>query len=216
MIKQYLNDGLIQIAILLSLLRTDLIHLGVPNNEILNYPEVQDILQGQTLAYLPTSFHNQYNTLNSIHGYAHPKHADNDFYFSSIFHQLERFRGVSTNIEAFLVSADGTVDLPSPEPGNVSPQGQSLPVTTNTGSDDNGNPQSLAEVENSVSQAQAEATVDANHNPVDVESDFDNPFPGLNLCKEVFTWLWTITEKCVNTSLSGMEMWTIAVHYFGF
>lgn len=178
MLKQYFSDGLIQIAILLSLLRTDLQNLGVPNNELLNYPEVQDILQGQTVAYLPTNFHNQYNTLNSIHGYAHPKHPDNDFYFSSIFRELRRFRGVSTNIEAFLVSNDTVVD---PTVGSSPPhQGDTSPTSGSSNSD--------SEAENvSGSTAQAQVNADVNHNTLalSLSNDFNDPFPGLSLSKEV-------------------------------
>lgn len=180
MLKQYFSDGLVQIAILLSLLRTDLQNLGVPNNELLSYPEVQDILQGQTVAYLPTSFHNQYNTLNSIHGYTHPKHADNDYYFSSIFRELRRFRRVSTvNIEAFLVSNDAVVDptvgSAPPHQGSSSPDSSSISVSSNS------------EDESAVSSsvAQAQVNVDVNHNTVASDSDFSNPFPGLSLSKEV-------------------------------
>ncbi|WAR05216.1 NF2L2-like protein [Mya arenaria] len=55
MLKQYFTDGLIQIAIVLSLLRTDL--NNYLNVNYVNYPEVQEILQGQTAAYTQTSFH---------------------------------------------------------------------------------------------------------------------------------------------------------------
>lgn len=197
MIKQYLSDGLLQIAIILSLFRTDLNSFYVPNNELLSYPEVQDILQGQTLAYLPTNFHNHYNTLNSIGGYAHPKHVDSDFHFSSLFRELQalsRVRRVSTNIEAFLVS-DSTVGFPVP-PAHTAPAGPSPGTSSdsnNNGVDNSGASAAQAHVENVIQNLEA---VDNNHNavggvvPVSV-TDFNNnvtshcPFPGCDLSKEV-------------------------------
>ncbi|XP_076455961.1 endoplasmic reticulum membrane sensor NFE2L1-like isoform X2 [Babylonia areolata] len=177
MIKQYLGDGFIQIAILLSLLRTDLNNLAVPNNEILNYPEVQDILQGQTLAYLPTSFHNQYNTLHSIHGLQNPKHID-DVYFSSLFNNW-RFRRVSTNIEAFLVSCDGTCNLPIPP--HPPPEQNDAADLQPEDAENNNAPVASASAE----AAHADYLVDANQNSVVFDSDFFNhPFPGLGLSKE--------------------------------
>ena len=200
MLKQYFSDGLIQIAILLSLLRTDLQNLGVPNNELLNYPEVQDILQGQTVAYLPTSFHNQYNALNNIHGYAHPKHAGNDYYFSSIFRELRRFRGVSTNIEAFLVSNDAVVDptvgSSPPHQGGASPDSSSTSINANN----EGETESVV----SSSTAQAQVNVDVNHNPVASDNDFDNPFPGLSLSKEVMA---LIGITCIANTV--VNLWNV-------
>ncbi|XP_067687509.1 endoplasmic reticulum membrane sensor NFE2L1-like isoform X1 [Haliotis asinina] len=116
MIKQYFTDGLIQIAIILSLLRTDLNNWHLHNNYI-NYPEVQDIILGQSFAYTTTNFHNQYNNQNSPGGSVHPKNVDNDF-FSSIFRDLRslsrfrRFDGIATEVNAFLVS-ETTFGLPA-------------------------------------------------------------------------------------------------------
>lgn len=59
MLKQYFTDGLIQIAIVLSLLRTDL--NNYLNSNYVNYPEVQELIQGQTVAYTQTNFHNSIN-----------------------------------------------------------------------------------------------------------------------------------------------------------
>ena len=189
MLKQYFNDGLLQIAILLSLLRTDLLNFNTPNNELLNYPEVQDILQGQTLAYLPTNFHNHLNTLNNIPGYSHSKHADSDFHFSSLFRELQRFRrGVPTNIEAFLVSGDGSPVVLQPSPPPSATQGASsaggfLSSVPNSGESSN----------NNGSGSSAEENLDANHNAVALESVYNavaqfcdnDPFPGCSLSKEV-------------------------------
>lgn len=55
MLKQYFTDGLVQIAIVLSLLRTDL--NSYLNGNYVNYPEIQEIMQGQTVAYTQTNFH---------------------------------------------------------------------------------------------------------------------------------------------------------------
>jgi len=60
MLKQYFTDGLIQIAIVLSLLRTDL--NNYLNSNYVNYPEVQEIIQGQTVAYTQANFHQSLNT----------------------------------------------------------------------------------------------------------------------------------------------------------
>ncbi|KAK7480968.1 hypothetical protein BaRGS_00027783 [Batillaria attramentaria] len=192
MIKQYLSDGLLQIAILLSLFRTDLNSFYVPNNELLNYPEVQDILQGQTLAYLPTNFHNHYNTLNSIGGYPHPKHIDSDFYFSSLFRELRewsRFRQVSTHIEAFLVS-DSTVGFPPAQTASPGPNPSTSSDTNNNAVEENGASAAQAHIDIGLQNVDS---VDSNHNSVEgvvTVSDFNNnvtchsPFPGCDLTKE--------------------------------
>lgn len=60
MLKQYFTDGLIQIAIVLSLLRTDL--NNYLNSNYVNYPEVQEIIQGQTVAYSQANFHQSFHT----------------------------------------------------------------------------------------------------------------------------------------------------------
>lgn len=193
MIKQYFSDGLLQIAIILSLFRTDLNSFYVPNNELLNYPEVQDILQGQTMAYLPTSFHNQYNTLNSIGGY-HPKHVESDFYFSSLFRELRAlsgFRQVSTNIEAFLVS-DSTVGFPPCQTASSGPIPTSSADASNNAVGGNGAStaaaqahvegvlQSVESVDNNLSVVGGVVTVaDFNNNVT-----FHSPFPGCDLTKE--------------------------------
>ncbi|KAK3105693.1 hypothetical protein FSP39_003608 [Pinctada imbricata] len=65
-LKEYFTDGLLQIAIVLSLLRTDL-HNYI-NSNLVQYPEVQDIILGQTAAITQTNFHNYNNRLHSFHG----------------------------------------------------------------------------------------------------------------------------------------------------
>ena len=108
MIKERFTDGLISLAILLSLFRTDL--TGI--NDFINYPEVQDIILGQSVAYLPTSFHHSPQTLINSR-----KHIDFDSdAFSTWYHNINNlplFRERSQNhIEAFLVSAGVSSEVP--------------------------------------------------------------------------------------------------------
>jgi len=73
-LKEYFSDGLLQVALLLSLLRTDL--NNILNTEYRHYPEVQEIILGQTSAYTQTNFHNY---INQVDGYqVHRKSPDND------------------------------------------------------------------------------------------------------------------------------------------
>jgi hypothetical protein len=62
MLKDYFVDGLVQIAIVLSLLRTDL--NNYININYVNYPEVQEIILGSSAAYTQTNFIN--NNFNSF------------------------------------------------------------------------------------------------------------------------------------------------------
>ncbi|CAG5116637.1 unnamed protein product [Candidula unifasciata] len=102
MIKEYFTDGLIGIAIILSLFRTDLVGI----NNLINYPEVQDIILGQTAAYLPANYHHIHSSLGT---HINPKHLDFDntafnAWFQNI-NNLPLFRESRANdIEAFLVS----------------------------------------------------------------------------------------------------------------
>ncbi|BFZ06418.1 hypothetical protein BsWGS_09457 [Bradybaena similaris] len=103
MIKEYFTDGLIGIAIVLSLFRMDLVGI----NNLINYPEVQDIILGQTAAYLPANFHHIHSSLRT---YGNPKHLDFDntafnAWFQNV-NNLPLFReNRAYDIEAFLVSA---------------------------------------------------------------------------------------------------------------
>uniref|UniRef100_A0A0B7AI49 BZIP domain-containing protein n=1 Tax=Arion vulgaris TaxID=1028688 RepID=A0A0B7AI49_9EUPU len=102
MIKEYFTDGLISIAILLSLFRTDLVGI----NNIINYPEVQEIILGQTAAYLPANFHHIHSSLQS---FGNPKHLDFDnSAFNAWFQNLNNGpifqERRAYDIEAFLVS----------------------------------------------------------------------------------------------------------------
>ena len=101
MIKEYFTDGLISLAILLSLFRTDL--TGI--NDIISYPEVQDIILGQTVAYLPANFHNAYD---SLHLTTNRKDIDLENAWFQNIHNLPRFRQNRRDLnhfDAFLVNA---------------------------------------------------------------------------------------------------------------
>lgn len=111
--KHLVTDGLLQIALLLSILRTDLnLHnyLNLIDNNQLTYPEIHDIILGSTSAYTQTSnFHsNQWH--DGLSGYSHPKSIDN-YYASSIFRDLHslshyrRFNNVPTSLESYLLTA---------------------------------------------------------------------------------------------------------------
>lgn len=109
MLKQYFTDSLVQIAIILSLLRTDL--NTYLNNNYVNYPEVQDIILGQSAAYTQTSFHNTYNLIDSQP--VHPKSVDYEPFSSYIFRDIRSLRRlyspehavpVNTDVSAFLLT----------------------------------------------------------------------------------------------------------------
>lgn len=89
MFKEYFTDGLIQIAIVLSILRTDLNSL---NRDFVNYPEVQEIILGQTAAYTQTNFHDSINNrLRSSEIYR--KDIDPESIFrTSFYRELRSFR----------------------------------------------------------------------------------------------------------------------------
>lgn len=90
MLKQYFTDGLVQIAIVLSILRTDLNNF---HRELVNYPEVQEIILGQTAAYTQTNFH--INSINSRLGSPeiYRKNIDTDYFFNTPFYrELRSFR----------------------------------------------------------------------------------------------------------------------------
>ncbi|XP_060567437.1 endoplasmic reticulum membrane sensor NFE2L1-like isoform X1 [Ruditapes philippinarum] len=104
MLKQYFTDGLVQIAILLSILRTDLNSL---NREYVNYPEVQEIILGQTAAYTHTNFH--IDTINNRLGSPeiYRKNIDTEHLFSSsIYREIRSFRprrNEDLNVPTFLL-----------------------------------------------------------------------------------------------------------------
>ena len=112
MLKQYFTDGLVQLAIVLSLLRTDLNTYF--NHNYVNYPEVQEIILGPTAAYTQTNFHNIYNTYYGSHE-IHRKNVDIDaIYTSSVIRDLRSFRHISQviNIPTYLlVSGSSNIAL---------------------------------------------------------------------------------------------------------
>lgn len=128
MLKQYFTDGLVQIAIVLSILRTDLNSL---NRNYVNYPEVQEIILGQTAAYTRTNFH-----IDSINSRLrspeiYRKNIDPEYIFSSaIYRELRSFRprrNQDLDVSTFLLVADssgptfhsqGTAEQNEPEDEN--------------------------------------------------------------------------------------------------
>lgn len=95
MLKQYFVDGLVSIAIVLSILRTDLNNF---NREFVDYPEVQEIILGQTAAYTQTNFH--IHTINSRLGSPeiYRKNIEPDYIFNSaLYRDLRSFRPRQNN-----------------------------------------------------------------------------------------------------------------------
>ena len=106
MLKQYFTDGLVQIAIVLSLLRTDL--NSYLRHNYVNYPEVQELILGPTAAYTQTNFHN--NIYSSYYGSheIHRKSIDLDTeYLSTIYRDLRSLRHLSNvrdrNVPTYLI-----------------------------------------------------------------------------------------------------------------
>lgn len=111
MLKQYFTDGLIQIAIVLSLLRTDL--NSYLSHNYVNYPEIQDVILGQSAAYTQTNFHNAFNNHFSHLGSPEIYRKDVDavdIFQTSFYRELRSFRRSSNfrelnNYETFLLVA---------------------------------------------------------------------------------------------------------------
>ena len=184
MFKKYFTDGLIQVAIIISLLRSDV------NNYINtlvdhNYPEMQEIILGTSLAYTQTNFHRS-NQQPDLGGYTHLKSLDS-YYSSSVFRDLftpESYRNsfhVPTNIDAWLVS-----DLQPPmlHAANTSTNDSEQASTVNNPAQvDN-----LTQVENAVSQQVSGGTSGSDIRevePVSPESTLSTS-PGSELTKEVY------------------------------
>ena len=136
-IKKLFTDGLLQIAVVLSLLRTDWHNYINSLHNYHNYPEIQDIILGPLSGITQADFHSHGWHQNSL-GYAHPKNVDS-YYSHSILsdlHQLgpyRRFDGINTSVDAWLVNEPGVAPLPgeSAESNNNS--------QAETGQDDNNN-----------------------------------------------------------------------------
>ena len=115
MLKQYFTDGLVQIAIVLSLLRTDL--NNYINHNYVSYPEVQEIILGQTVAYTQTNFHNSYNfQLGSPEIYRKNINPERTF-ISSIYRDLRSLRHISSSrdIPTFLLVSGSSSGFVSQE-----------------------------------------------------------------------------------------------------
>ena len=69
--KKYLADGLLQLAILLSLMKFDLNGW----NSFISHPEIHEIVLGSSSAYTQTNFHS--GMWNDHIGISHPKNIDN-------------------------------------------------------------------------------------------------------------------------------------------
>ncbi|KAL3837016.1 hypothetical protein ACJMK2_022408 [Sinanodonta woodiana] len=113
MIKQYFFDGLVQIAIVLSLLRIDINNL---NNNYVNYPEVQEIILGQTAAITQSNFHNLINPYDP-EPEIYRKNIDTDLSASHILRDLRSIRHLSqylrpeTDITTFLIVGGSSFHL---------------------------------------------------------------------------------------------------------
>jgi nuclear factor erythroid 2-related factor 1/3 len=105
--KKDLTDGLLQLAIVLSLFRTDLNNLHNYLNSYGHYPEIQEIILGSSSAYIQTHIHTT-NWDNGI-GFSHPKNIDS-YYSSSVFRELHSlahynsYQSATTDLNAWLVS----------------------------------------------------------------------------------------------------------------
>ena len=110
MLKNYFTDSLIQIAIVLSLLRIDL--QNYLNSSLNDYPEVQEIVLGQSSAFTQTQFHhNQWlNSVDGLYGLGRNSKNIETFYDESVFndlHSLIPYRGPNSqqNITTLLLVA---------------------------------------------------------------------------------------------------------------
>ena len=154
--KKYFTEGLIQVAIVISLLRADVdnyINTFVDHN----YPEMQEIILGTSLGYAQTDFHRSNQQLD-LGGYTQLKSLDS-YYSSSVFRDLftpETYRNtfhVPTNIDTWLVS-------------HLQPRMSHAANTTSTNNDSEqastvdtpAQPDNLTQVENAVSQPMNGAT----------------------------------------------------------
>lgn len=116
MLKDYFVDGLVQIAIVLSLLRTDL--NNYMNIDYVNSPEVQEIFLGSSAGYTQTNFIN--NHINSGYGGGNPKAIYNEIHYDSLLQDLRSLRRFSTwhqrshsarQIATFLVGLNNLPEL---------------------------------------------------------------------------------------------------------
>ncbi|XP_030649552.1 endoplasmic reticulum membrane sensor NFE2L1a [Chanos chanos] len=110
-LKKYLTEGLIQVAILLSL-------VGMRVDVDPYLPPLREIIRGPSSALTQTQFH---NLRNSLEGYGiHPKSVDLDEFFSnrrllSWVRSLDRLRVPAAELETWLVhrETDNLVSIPA-------------------------------------------------------------------------------------------------------
>ena len=201
--KKFVTDGLLQIALLLSILRTDLnlhSYLNLVDNH-LTYPEIHDIILGSSHAYTQTSnFHNNHWHNSISGGYAHPKSIDN-FYANSVFRELHslshyrRFGDVRTHLESYLVTTDG--QLVAPFAGNANDNSNGATSSGNGGNsgggvlpgdnDGNGDSVNVPNEPSSPEGAVAPGTSGSDESPQSLPTN-SNSFlqhPGSELSKEV-------------------------------
>ena len=167
MIKEYFTDGLIQIAIILSLLRVDL-HTYM---DTFAHQEVQELLQGPTSAFTQTRFHHQ-NWNRDIGAFIHPKHIDNHINeLLQDVHALSRYRHlntVNTRIEAYLVNNPSAHDLTSE---NASLSNETGTTTGNNTSANNGSTSTAASpnANNNSSNRRSEVPLKEEQTPIGAE-----------------------------------------------
>ena len=115
MMKKYFTDGLLQVAIVLSLMRTDL--NDYLNNVVNTFQqenlEGHDVIHGPTSAYTQANFHHLYHS--DFSQAVHPKNIDNVISNSVLgdLHALGNLRryNIETNIAAYIVGEHGTPGL---------------------------------------------------------------------------------------------------------
>lgn len=174
-LKQYFTDGLVQIAIVLSLLRIDL--NSYLNTSYVNYPEVQELILGQTAVYTQTNFHRS-SFENHYSGYDHLKTLENeasilqDLRSLSRFasHQVARQQGITT----FLVgisNGGGHLLTNSQETQSANVENNDSASATTEQSSEN-----AQEEDNAVSQENEEVVlVQVNaENPLAVDPSFED------------------------------------------
>ena len=171
--KNPVTDGLLQIAILLSILRTDLnLHnyLNLVGNH-LTYPEIHDIILGSTSAYTQTSnFHNNH-WHEGTSEYSHPKSIDN-YYASSVFRELHslshyrRFENLPTNLESYLLTAgEQLVTVPG---DNANDNSNEVSSGSSSSGDNNNNVQQPSSPEGAATSAAGSAEVESQSLPVNI------------------------------------------------
>ena len=181
MTKKTLTDGLVQLAIVLSLLRTDLVD-NYLNSYYNRYPEIQEIVLGTSSAYTQTHFHN-HNWQSQYGGVSYHKNIDN-YFIGDVFRELRtlgsgsRFRRLETDVPTWLISNPPT-PLVSDTASEVSVAG-----VVNGHSDNQNDINNVAT--QSSHQASASTQQDETANDIALETPIER-FLGDELTKEVYT-----------------------------